>query len=349
MCAKFTESAGIFHTLTLTLYDNVNNVHFPPELSYRSKKFGPELPGFNRYIGRLSGMLQGGRHVADIGILYPIAALQAGNRFGEGDAYLGGTIAEEVNYMELGEILSLNIRRDFTYVHPEVLDAKCSIHGAEINLNNSDNREQYKVFILPGLKVIHWSNLKKLQQFYDNGGKVIAIGHLPCKSAEFGRDGDVVMAVEHIFGVNPRIAGSLGEGYHSNTSSVGGKAYYIPAVDIDSIRTALDDALDLQDVSFEDYIDTTGGNFSYIHKIKGDRHICFFANSSDRPVSTYVRLRGALVPEIWDPHLGDKKVTEYGYLKKGDAVVTRVRLELPPVKSVFIVAYEFEIRVLGKR
>lgn len=324
-----------------TWYDNVNDVIFPPELSYRSKKFGSELPEFNRYIGRLSRMMQGGSHISDIGVLYPIAALQAGNRFGEGDAYLGGTIAGEVNYMELGEMLSLKIRRDFTYVHPEVLDEKCFIHGTEIHLCNLNNREQYKVFILPGINIIHWSNMKKLQKFFDNGGKVIAIGQLPYKSAEFGHDEDVVMAVERIFGVNLTIMGSLGKAYHSNTNSTGGKAYYLQVVDTDLIRAALDDALSLQDVSFEDDIDTTGGNFSYIHKFKGDRHIYFFANSSDHLVSTYVRLRGVLVPEIWDPHMGDKSVSEYEHLKKADDVATRVRLELPSVKSLFIVAEEF--------
>lgn len=319
-------------------YDNIKEVTFPPELSYRSKKFGPELPEFNKYIGRLSGMLRGGRHVADIGMLYPIAALQAGYRFGEGDAYLGGITAEEANYMELGEMLSLSIRKDFTFVHPVVLDERCSVNGAEIYMNNINNHENYKVFILPGSKVIYLSNARKLKQLFDNGGRLIAVGQLPYKSTEFGHDEDVKAAIEHIFGVDPKITSSQGEGYHSNTSSAGGKAYYIPALNIDSIRTALDNALGLPDVSFEDYIGTSGGNFSYIHKIKGERHIFFFANSSDVPVSTYVRLRGRVVPEVWDPHKGNKEAAEYEYIKNSDVVVTRVRIELPPVKSVFITA-----------
>jgi hypothetical protein len=46
--------------------------------------------------------------------------------------------------------------------------------------------------IVPGHKTIYWSNLKKVKAFYDNGGKVIATGTLPYKSAEFGHDEDVV-------------------------------------------------------------------------------------------------------------------------------------------------------------
>lgn len=323
-----------------TWYDNIKDVVFPPELSYRSKKFGPELPEFNRYIGRLNGMLQGGRHVTDIGVLYPIAALQAGYRFGEGDAYLGGIIAGEANYMELGEMLSLSIRKDFTFVHPGVLDERCSVHGAEIHMNNIHNHENYKVFILAGSKVIHWSNAKKLKQLFDNGGRLIAVGQLPYKSAEFGYDEDVKAAIEQVFSVDPTCPDSMGEAFHLNTNSAGGRAYYIPDAAEDILGYVLDDTLCLFDVEFENQINVSGGNFSYIHKIKEGRHIYFFANSSDVSVNTYVKLRSKLIPEVWNPHKGEKSVSEYQHIKDRDNFVTRVRIELPPVKSLFITAYE---------
>jgi hypothetical protein len=38
---------------------------FQPDLSPGAPKYGPELPAYNQYIGRLQRMLQGGRHVAD--------------------------------------------------------------------------------------------------------------------------------------------------------------------------------------------------------------------------------------------------------------------------------------------
>jgi hypothetical protein len=41
--------------------------------------------------------------------------------------------------------------------------------------------------------------LKKIKQFYDNGGKVIATGQLPYKSAEFGHDADVVATIKAMF------------------------------------------------------------------------------------------------------------------------------------------------------
>lgn len=325
-----------FMVLHGTWYDNVNDVIFPPELSYRSRKFGPELPKFNKYISRLSRLLQDGRHVADIGVLYPIASLQAGYRFGEGDAYLGGIIAEETNYMVLGEMLSLDIRKDFTYIHPEVLDVKCFVQGAEIHLNNINNQEQYKILILTGSKVIHWSNLKKLQQFFDSGGRVVAVGQLPYKSAEFGHDEDVKVAVEDIFGVDPLCPEKSSGDFHFNTNFVGGRAYYMQIAEADILKHILNDALDVFDVEFEEHIKVDRGNLSYIHKIKDDRNIYLFANSSDTLVNTYVKLRGRFIPEVWDPHNGKKSTSEYQNIRNGDIGITRVRLELPPVKSLFI-------------
>ena len=47
--------------------------------------------------------------------------------------------------MDVGERLSLDVRRDFTFLHPEVLDAKCTVDGPTLRLNNRVNHEQYRV------------------------------------------------------------------------------------------------------------------------------------------------------------------------------------------------------------
>jgi len=130
------------------------HVVFPPELSYRHPLWGPLLPAYNKYVGRLNLLLQTGRHVADIAVLYPIATLQAAYHFGPGNPYLGGPIPQEADYMDVGEMLSLQVRRDFTFLHPEVLDEKCAIRGNVLVLENAQNRETYRVMILPGSTTI---------------------------------------------------------------------------------------------------------------------------------------------------------------------------------------------------
>ena len=140
------------------------------------------------------------RHVADIAVLYPIATLKAGHYLdGELGHYRGGVAIPEADYVDVGELLATPLGRDYTFLHPEVLDDKCDVEGDTLRLNNRVNHETYKVMIIPGHKTIYWSNLKKIKAFYDRGGKVIATGTLPHKSAEFGHDDDVVKTIETLF------------------------------------------------------------------------------------------------------------------------------------------------------
>jgi len=195
---------GINNFVPHGVWYNLADITYRPELSYRNPRYADGLPPYNTYIGRLNVLLQDtGRHVADIAVLYPIATLQAGYYFdGPLSPYSGGVNVPEADYVYIGELLATRVCRDFTFLHPEVLDERCSVKGNRITLNNRVNHEEYKVIILPGHKTIRWSNLKKIKQFYDNGGKVIATGQLPYKSAEFGHDADVVAAIKAMF---PRV------------------------------------------------------------------------------------------------------------------------------------------------
>ncbi len=442
-------------------------VTYQPDLTPGAATFSPELPGYNQYIGRLQRVLQAGRHVADIGVLYPIATLQAGSWFGPGNPYQGCVDIPEADYMNVGELLSLKVRRDFTFVHPEVLDEKCTVEGAEIHLNNPVNAEQYQVFIIPGSRAIHWSSLQKIKDFYDNGGKVIATTRLPEFSAEFGKDSEVQKTVTEMFGPTavkqaafPHLTASsawsgggfdpanafdgdaqsrwnaadhdekpqwlevdfgeammicktvvreafertrayriqawhgtqwrdcakgerLGEektatfppvkaskvrlcidaiasdsvsiaefevldaagrnlahpngSYRVQTNAKGGKAYFIPSPQAATLKAVLDDALTVYDVAFEQEVATPNGNLSYIHKVVDGREVYFVANSSDAAVDTFIRLRGKQDLACWDPHTGRISKCGTEVVSANGCDLTRVRLQLPPVRSVFLI------------
>jgi hypothetical protein len=53
-------------------------------------------------------------------------------------------------------------------------------------------------------------------------------------------------------------------------------------------------------------------------------------------VDTWVRLRGKLTLQAWDPHTGTMTPLESEYLTAGGQAVTRVRLMLDPVQAVFL-------------
>ncbi len=180
-------------------YDQ-EKIIFRPDLTPGSANYGPELPAYNRYIGRLQRLLQGGRHVAEIGVLYPIATLQAGSWFGPGNPYQGCVDIPEADYMQVGEVLSTAVRRDFTFVHPEILEERCKVDGAELLLNNTTNWERYRVFIMPGSRTISVASLRKIKAFYDGGGQVIATTRIPDTAAEAGRDGEVRRLAAAMFG-----------------------------------------------------------------------------------------------------------------------------------------------------
>ena len=106
----------------------------------------------------------------------------------------------EADYVDVGELLAVDLGRDYTFLHPEVLDAKCRIEAGRLVLPNRIHPGRFSVLILPGHKTMNWSSLKKIKAFYEQGGCVIATGQLPSKSAEFGHDQDVQRAIDAMFG-----------------------------------------------------------------------------------------------------------------------------------------------------
>lgn len=311
-------------------------ITFPPELSYRDPTYGPALPAFNRYVGRLNLLLQGGRHVADIAVLYPIATLHAAYRFDVGNPYEGGPSVEEADYLELGESLALKLHRDFTFLHPEALDGRCEIRETRLLLNNPVNYEEYRVVVLPGAKVMWASNLRKLCEFYDRGGTVIATGRLPDQSAEAGLDAEVRQAISHLFG--PESHKTTATAPHTNAH--GGRAWHLPSGDTVQLQAALDAAVAVPDVRVSPSPEVSHGNFTYLHKVCDKRAIYFFANSSETPVETELCLRGRLELECWDPHTGQRAPAASVHEEQQGQAVTRLGLKLPAGHSLFLIGIE---------
>ncbi len=314
---------------------------FKPDLSPGAAVYGSELPAYNEYIGRLQQMLQGGRHIADIAVLYPIAGLQAGSWFGPGKPYEGCVDIPEADYMQVGEMLALGVRRDFTFLHPDVMEERCRVDGPVLGLNNATNHEQYRVFVLPGSRCVSVATLRQVKSFYDQGGIVIGTTLLPGKAVEPGRDDEVKSLVAHIFGnltspADPAAPERAGLRPHQNER--GGKAWFIAQPTPAALKAVLDEALPDGDVVFEQNPTVSGGHLSYIHKWFNGQHLYFCANSSDQPVDCWVRLRGRLILELWDPHTGRIAPVESAHAGGTTGPVTRVRLNLPPVRSVFLVS-----------
>jgi putative intracellular protease/amidase len=329
------------------------------------------MPEFNNYLGRLSYLLQHGRHVADVAVLYPIAALHAAYKFdggqhvsptpdpaprvnGEVSAREGGIVPREIDYQDIGEALFRALHVDYTYLHPEVLTNRCLIERKKLILNNTENREEYTVLIVPGGDTLSAAAAAKIREFYEKGGIVIATSKLPTRSAEFGRDKEVRKMVADVFGLpvdDPPTAdlqrvmnGRLVSFYFSRRNSAGGRSYFLPKAEPWVLDWALSQVLPVWDVKIDaplpllkqgaDY----EGALTYIHKVKHGRDIYFFANSTDRNIDTKVMLRGRKSLTIWNPHTGETQPAESTSSETRGEAITTVRLVLPPVGSLFFVS-----------
>lgn len=461
-------------------HNNTRNVVNPPELSYRSEQYGPELADYNEFTARASLLLRDGRHVADIGVLYPINTLQSAYTFDQGDPYRGGITPEEADYMEVGDLLSGTIRKDFTYLHPESVAENTTVNGDVLRLDNAVNWEEYKVIILPGAKTISWPALQQIKAFYDAGGKVIATTQLPYKSAEKGHDADVVSTIMEMFGVTEEEiigqktrtfsassvfqdnsayaaekafdgnasegsrwnAGDLSGGdewlqvefaeavdidrvvlkenepyrvqayriqywngsdwetcytgteigesatnsfdtiktnklrlyidrIRSDSASIqefevycgdgdnlvlepsrraetsntnGGRAVFLGSSYVNTLEETLDSMVETYDVDITP-VETVGGDFTYIHKVKEGRDLYYFANSGDDAVAAEVTVRQEMKkPMLWDPHTGTKKAPD-SYISSNGKTVLNFTVE--GVHSYFLIDEEQEPAGLG--
>ncbi len=351
-------------------------VRIKPLISHFNLETGPELSRYNDWVGRSSLLLRGGRHVADIGVLYPVAAMQAFARLDavvdqpkvRGNVHPGLYVPPLTDLNELSDCLTGELRRDFTFLHPEILSERCTIDGSLVRLNNVTNHEAYRVLILPSARVLHADNAKKLQSFVEAGGKVIVTGQVPAKSAELGRDAEVADAMRALIGERGTGVPPVAHGrdapvketgsasYVKNAHVSGGAAYFVSAASGAALGAALDDALPVPDVRFAQAGTTVGataptqsapgntvgvaavrGMLSYLHKVKDGRNIYYLANSTDERVETFVTVRGKLTLQRWNPHDGSIAAAETSAVVENREPCTRVRLQLEPVRSVLFV------------
>lgn len=316
-------------------------VRIPPLISHESPLLGSCLPNYSAYTARSCMMLQGGKRVSEIALLWPITAIQAEtyiNRDAESGLPVATWLPENVNHHILSDMLSNQIRRDFTFIHPEnLIDGKITPNGKELILNNEVNLQQYKVLIMPGGKVISASTLKAIKNYYDNGGNIIATAALPTRSSEFGRDEEIRQIIMDITGQDDIPKDNL---FVENTNK--GCFAFIQNADKDNLESILNRMVIRPDVSF-DHLSIPSHNIgyvNYIHKQKDGKDIYYFTNTTENIISGKIILRGKIrKPELWDPHTGStEEISEVEYTKlEGRVYSTTVNISIPPVSSVFVV------------
>ena len=340
------------------------------QVGWRPK--GAESPEIGQYIARIEYLLRGGRHVADVAVLYPIATHQAQYKFAQpsgvepvtggparkgvdGGFYYaleGGMVTPENTYIDLGEMLFRGMQIDYTYLHPDVLQDNCVIENHQLTINNKVNRESFKVLILPGCETISLKTAQKIKEFYLAGGTVIATTVLPKRAAEFGKDSEVQQIIGEVFGISeyaPMKAAIRAytddfKSYFAYKNNAGGRSYFLPRPDPKMITDVLNEAVPVRDVNIK--LEPTwpvkmGRNYdgavTYIHKVKDGKNIYFIVNSTNKPIETTVRLRGKQNLALWNPHTGERENLNADVSETGGQPVTTVPLSLGAMKSVIYI------------
>jgi len=304
---------------------------WPPSQFYHHP-FWKYYRKFAEYVARLTYMLSGGRHIADVLLLFPIVSAWA-NYVPQERNYLFNIIEKDFYY--LTDAL-LRIHRDYDYVDEEILQK------AEIINNKIEIRESYSVLFLPPVTTIKTTTLRKIKEFYENGGKIVATVLLPFQSAEKGEDEEVSKTVEKIFGVNPiEIAKKIKYGRDKTKIDViktenknGGQAYFIKTRNplhvvnpLQLIKRILSEIVE-EDVRIDD------PEIMYLHKVKGGVDIYFITNLSEESRRFTIDLKGEGKPEIWNPENGEITDILVYTIENGR---TKIPLSLHGHNSLFIV------------
>lgn len=337
------------------------HVKIPPLIAHHSKLLGPALHQYSDYVGRSVALLQDGNRVADIALLYPIESLEAWYEFENPmRPTIGKDVPANTDYNRISEMLTGQIRQDFTFVHPEELvKDKYQIADGKLCLSNSITHQEYKLLIMPSSQVLSVETMKKIKAYYEAGGKILGTHQLPSKSAEFGRDKELVALVKDVFGIDSQK--KMPDKLFRTLNKNGGEAVFIPLAEKDVLANAIQSLLPIPDViisgvdklnqpdalhrpllGVDEYRNLSSeklGMLSYIHKQKNGKEIYFFANSTDEYIDTKVELRGKLDLEEWNPYTGTvMKKTDVIYEEKENGTIyTKFKLALSPVNSIFVI------------
>ena len=322
---------------------DADKIRIPPLIAPENPLLRDALPNYSACVGRSCLILQGGRRVSDIALLWPITAIQAEtyiNRDANSGLPVANWLPDHVNHHVLSDLLTNKLRRDFTFVHPEDLcNGKITTAGSELVLNNETNIQHYKVLLMPGGNVISAETMRAIKQYYDNGGKVIATSSLPKRAAEFGRDEEVARLVTEMFGIDP-CQESCSDKFNSNANK--GCLAFLPNPTPETLADLFTRWGLRADIAFDESTIPPAqvGFLNYIHKQKKGRDFYYITNTTGSMVQTTVSLRGKFDHlEFWNPHTGKiDPIRDAESVKQPDnSYVTNIRLSLPQESGMFIV------------
>ena len=258
------------------------------------------------YSSRLSNLLTGGNHVADVAFLHLGLTLHQGKNL-RPEAM---TTALQDNQVDCDWLL-YDAWEDKAEIIPAAAGKPAMIRLA---------KETYSILVLPAAEMIRYPSLLKAKQFLDAGGKVVGYGVKPSKSVTLGKSpADITELTTAIFS-------------HPNARFIEGEAT------VENVRKSV-----ITELGLEPCVQVTASeaaqSLHVLHREKAGRDIFFIANQNVNAHATLftLRIRAKGVPECWDALRNEITTPSYTRTDENHVVV---RLTLYDLESVVLVFNE---------
>ena len=314
---------------------------------------------FSDYVMRLCWALSQGQHVAKVCVLYPLWSAWA-----QPVDVTADDVEKDLFYV-CDQLTRLHYDYDFideeTLVVAKMQDGRLMV-----------GEESYEMLVLPSITVLSRAAWEKIKAFYQNGGKVAALGLLP-RESEHGLDEDMEKEIaatawvdmNDLYAAFSRAAheGGVAELYpvFREDHSGGRFCSYQPRLCEDQEDAKLRVRQILRESVMPD-VDTGNEWIVYHHRIMGtgDRgqgtgeieaehslslapcplplHFYFFVNTSAEEQRVSLRLDATGAPEWWDAETGNVTLLHvYSVIEDEDEKTMVLPLQFAPHESKLIV------------
>lgn len=317
-CRNFLYGANLLNLHGLYYTTHGSFWEWAPPCYHFRMPYWEHMSAFFKYFERLSYLLSQGVHKCDVAIMYPVAPMEAG---------MDGEEARELAF-QIGCDLFEKHGIDFDFIDFESLarakidDPSDALFPEEMNDHRlSVSGEQYRVLVLPHMRALRESTLRKALEFHRAGGIVLAIGALPEASDRVGlNDPELDAAVKELFGVtaSEHAAGNKAEPQKNKAGGVGFAG-----------ATAADLAAVITGAIPRDFIPE--GTAQVLHRRINNYNV-YMVMGAAKGSSCFFRATGRV--ELWDPWTGQTRPF-HTYTQAGGG--THVRMPLDAAEAQIIV------------
>ena len=272
------------------LNGNPDRIDFPEDW-FEQQPWWRFFHHYADYVTRLSFMNSGGRHVCELALLYPIESVWAHGDpcfsaekwdyiFSGADNLNGPRVtwnnpADEVDRV-YGEIIETLPARQWDL---DILDAH---YLSEAEIGDGRLRiaqESFGVLILPPMTCMRLAAARRVREFRESGGLVVAVGALPTDSMENGR-------------ADPALARELEA------------LAPLRADDVEGLVALLEKRVP-KDVQV---LQGSPEHLFFLHRVKDGRDVYYFVNDTDATRRVVVSLMAEGQPQLWDPDGGERRL-----------------------------------------